>query len=57
LRAQTIMEWGMPVRIRIPEGLDLHPGELVDVRIHPSADRKPAKEAKTRDAVTKNDTT
>ena len=57
LRAQTIMEWGMPVRIRIPEGLDLRPGELVDVRLHPLRETKPAKPTKSTDAVTKNDTT
>ena len=57
LRAQSIMEWGLPVRIRIPAGLELHPGELVDVRLHPYTEAKPAKPTKSTDAVTKNDTT
>jgi multidrug resistance efflux pump len=58
LRAQSIMEWGLPVRIPIPAGLDLRPGELVDVRIYPYTDMKPIKPAvKSKDADRKDDTT
>jgi multidrug resistance efflux pump len=32
LRDQKILEWGLPVRIRIPEALLLRPGELVDLK-------------------------
>ena len=32
LRDQKLMEWGLPVRIRIPESLPLRPGEVVDLK-------------------------
>jgi multidrug resistance efflux pump len=39
LRDQRIMEWGLPVRIRIPEALLLRPGELVDLKFILPSDR------------------
>lgn len=58
LRAQTIAEWGVPVRIRrIPEGLELNPGELVDVWLNPYADSKPAKSGKSGTVTAKRGTT
>jgi len=34
-RSPQVMEWGQPVRIILPEGLDARPGELVDVNFEP----------------------
>jgi len=36
LRDPKIMEWGLPVRIQLPTGMDLHPGELVDITFKPA---------------------
>lgn len=35
LRDPQMPEWGLPVRITMPETLDLRPGELVDVQFQP----------------------
>lgn len=37
LRDPQVPEWGLPVRIAVPEALDLRPGELVDVKFRPGA--------------------
>jgi hypothetical protein len=41
LRDPKILEWGLPVRITMPTGLTLHPGELVDVAYMPGSDTGP----------------
>jgi len=28
------LEWGLPVWISVPEGANLRPGEMVDLRFH-----------------------
>jgi multidrug resistance efflux pump len=33
----NLYEWGLPVKIRLPQGVDLRPGELVDLRFGPNA--------------------
>jgi multidrug resistance efflux pump len=35
LRDPKLPEWGLPVRIALPAGTDLHPGELVDITFKP----------------------
>lgn len=35
-RDARIMEWGQPVRILLPNGLDARPGELLDIRFAPA---------------------
>jgi multidrug resistance efflux pump len=37
LRDPQVPEWGLPVRITVPETLDLKPGELVDVTFRPGS--------------------
>ncbi|MFO8012759.1 MAG: HlyD family efflux transporter periplasmic adaptor subunit [Phycisphaerae bacterium] len=37
LRDPQVPEWGLPVRITVPEVLDLRPGELVDVTFRPGS--------------------
>jgi multidrug resistance efflux pump len=41
LRDPKILEWGLPVRITMPTGLALRPGELVDVAYMPGSDTGP----------------
>ena len=36
-RNPQVMEWGQPVRIVLPEGLESCPGELVDIRFQPAS--------------------
>ncbi len=35
-RNAQMMEWGQPVRILLPEGLEARPGELLDIRFNPA---------------------
>lgn len=35
-RSAQVMEWGQPVRILLPEGLEARPGELLDIRFDPA---------------------
>jgi multidrug resistance efflux pump len=35
LKDPQVPEWGLPVRIGVPKGLNVRPGELVDVRFRP----------------------
>ena len=36
IRDQRVMEWGLPVRIQVPQSLQLRPGELVDLKFLPT---------------------
>ncbi|HUT10023.1 MAG TPA: HlyD family efflux transporter periplasmic adaptor subunit [Thermoguttaceae bacterium] len=36
-RSPNMPEWGLPVRILLPSGFDVRPGELVDISFKPSA--------------------
>lgn len=36
-RDPRLLEWGQPVRIMLPEGLDARPGELLDIVFRPAA--------------------
>jgi hypothetical protein len=39
LRDPKVLEWGVPVRITVPAGLTLKPGELLDVAFSPVAEK------------------
>jgi multidrug resistance efflux pump len=44
IRDQRVMEWGLPVRIQVPQSLQLRPGELVDLKFLPAQAAEPADE-------------
>jgi len=48
LRDQKLMEWALPVRIAVPDSLDLRPGELVDLKFLPASQPAPSGDAVAR---------